>query len=179
MSNDNLEIDEELVTLITGCQSRLYAYILSLVSDRDRASDILQETNVVLWRKANEFRRGTLFDAWAFRVAYFQVLAHLQSRSRERVVFDHGLLDTIAHEAAAQSDKFEERQRFLRRCLERLTKSERTLLGRRYGDGIAVKSIARELGQNAGRVASRLFRIRKRLLECIERSIELEGESAS
>lgn len=174
--------DEDFVRLVTGCQSRLYAYILSLVCDRDRASDILQETNVVLWRKANEFRRGSRFEAWATRVAYFQVLANRQQRSRERMVFDHGLLETIAQESAVQSERFDERQRCLRRCLEKLNRRQRALLERRYADGSSVKDIAAELGQSAGRVASRLFRIRRRLLECIECSMEddeVEGDAAS
>src|SRR3954454_14411357 len=42
----------EFVQLLTGVQSRLYAYICSLVGDSAGARDVLQETNLALWNKA-------------------------------------------------------------------------------------------------------------------------------
>ena len=38
-------------------QRKLYAYIHTLVDDSTAAWDVLQETNVVLWRKQAEFRK--------------------------------------------------------------------------------------------------------------------------
>ena len=42
---------ERFVTSLTDSQDLLYAYILSLFPDVDLARDVLQETNLVLWRK--------------------------------------------------------------------------------------------------------------------------------
>lgn len=64
----------EFLQLLTSHQSRIYAYILSLVFDRTQADDLLQETNAVLWRKAEEFETGTNFVAWAFQIAYYEVM---------------------------------------------------------------------------------------------------------
>jgi RNA polymerase sigma-70 factor, ECF subfamily len=49
MSQPSID-QEELVSLMTQFQGRLYAYILSLIADADAANDVLQETNVVLWK---------------------------------------------------------------------------------------------------------------------------------
>ena len=59
------EREEQIVQQIAACQDQLFAYILTLVPHRDVARDILQETNLVLWRRREEFVPGTSFVAWA------------------------------------------------------------------------------------------------------------------
>jgi RNA polymerase sigma-70 factor (ECF subfamily) len=72
----------DTIRQISQHQAALLAYVLTLHPDRSEAQDILQETNVVLWQKIDEFRDGTNFKAWAFRIAY-----HRRSRiSSERNV---------------------------------------------------------------------------------------------
>ena len=45
----------DYVQLLTGAQSRLYAYICCLVGESAAARDVLQETNLALWDKAGEY----------------------------------------------------------------------------------------------------------------------------
>ena len=74
MSEGSSRSREAFVQLMTEHQGRLYAYVLSLLGDPDQANDVLQETNLVLWRNAGEFQMGSNFRAWAFRIAHFQVM---------------------------------------------------------------------------------------------------------
>ncbi|MCB1274951.1 hypothetical protein [Prosthecobacter sp.] len=67
----------DFASQITGSQQRLYAYIRSLLDNSAAAWDVVQR------RKQVEFTQGTKFDAWAFTVARFQVLAWLRDRKRE------------------------------------------------------------------------------------------------
>ena len=55
------------VQLLTGLQSRLYAYLCTLLVRSDDARDVLQETNVVLWKKAADYDPTRPFEPWAFR----------------------------------------------------------------------------------------------------------------
>lgn len=84
------------VQLMTDSQSRLYAFIYSLLSDAELARDVLQETNAVLWAKAAEFEADRDFGPWALAIARYQVLAARQRMSRDRLVFDPDVLDRIA-----------------------------------------------------------------------------------
>ena len=88
----------DFVQLMIGCQSRLYAFIMSLVCDPEHAADILQQTNIVMWEKSDQFEPGTNFTAWTFQIARYQVLAHRQRRKalmkyalkvRDRAVCGH------------------------------------------------------------------------------------------
>ncbi|NLF09814.1 MAG: sigma-70 family RNA polymerase sigma factor [Pirellulaceae bacterium] len=173
--SDNMEKIERYVQQLTDCQTRLYAYILMLLPNHDAAADVLQETNLVLWRKAGEFAEGTDFGAWACRIAYYQVLASLRDAKRDRLIFDQQLLDTLGAEAETLSGEFEEHRQSLRLCMKRLAERERALLGRRYDAGWSIKRIAGELGQSPGAVATSLYRIRLDLLDCIQKNLEEGG----
>ncbi len=174
MSKPVPHYSDEFVTQITACQSRLYAYILSLTGDREQARDVLQEANLVIWRKADEFRQGTNFIAWAFQIARFQVKAYRQRIARDRLVFDDELVTDMA-DVFAGGEQFDARHDALGRCLEKLTPNHRNLVRIRYSDGLAVKEIAVRLNKSANAIAKVLHRIRVALMHCIERELSEAG----
>ena len=119
---------DEFIVRLTDCQNRLYAYILSLLPDSERARDVLQETNVVLWRKVDQFVAGTSFEAWACRIAYFEVLAERRRRCKDRHLFSDSLLEKLSGEAASKLSDFDDRAIAIEECLERLDPSQRERL---------------------------------------------------
>jgi len=165
----------EFFRLLTDSQSRLYAYILSLVADPERARDVLQETNLVLIRKADEFEIGTNFIAWSFSVARYQILASHTRRSRDRLVFSEDVVAGLTEEFDAEGGTFDDELQALDCCLERLPEHHRRLIEQRYQKSRPIKSIAGELGQTANAVAVKLHRIRKTLLECIRGVAQRDG----
>jgi RNA polymerase sigma-70 factor (ECF subfamily) len=157
---------ERFVQLLTERQNSLFAYLVALLGDLHAAHDVLQETNLVLWRKADEFVPGTDFDAWARAIAYYQVLAYLRDRKRDRHLFDEQLLGQLAARQQAPADE-DERRLALRDCLARLPDEQRRLIAERYGPGSSVKEIARRVGKSEGAIKMMLVRIRQSLLHCI------------
>ena len=168
--------DKEFVMLITGFQSRLYSYILSLMGDPELTGDVLQETNLALWNKIGEFELGTNFGAWAYRIAYYQVLAQRQRRGRERIIFSDDLIAKIAERTVERSDRYEARQKALHHCLEKINARQRELIRRHYSSGESVKKIAQSEGESANAVAQALFRARAALLRCINRNTVSEEQ---
>ncbi|MCH9001552.1 MAG: hypothetical protein IIC02_03175, partial [Planctomycetes bacterium] len=77
-------MNEQFVRELTANQSRLLAYVLTLLPDYEAAQDVAQNTNVVLWRKADTFREGTQFMTWACQVARLEVLAYFRDQGRDR-----------------------------------------------------------------------------------------------
>jgi RNA polymerase sigma-70 factor (ECF subfamily) len=163
---------EAFVRLMTEHQGRLFAYILSLLGDPDRANDVLQETNVVLWRDAREFRPGSNFKAWAFRVAHFQVMAFRQRQIRDRLVFEDDLIEALAFGAREADEMFESRQERLAGCLEKLAPAQREMVRRRYAEGLSVSAIAQDRGMTPNAAMQALFRIRQALIHCVSRYAE-------
>ena len=154
---------------MTGCQGRLYAYILTLMPDIDAAGDILQETNLIIWRKWHEFTEGTSFHAWVCRIAYYAVLAHRRNSARDRHLFDEQLIGEIAH-AATKTTGDDGRLLALQRCLGNLKDPQRELIHARYTRRISIDTLAKTMGTTAQALVSRLYRIRQILQDCVARA---------
>jgi RNA polymerase sigma-70 factor, ECF subfamily len=173
----SLERSDRFVELVVDHQRRLYTYILTLLPDPDRACDVLQQTNLVLWRDAERFNEGTNFYAWACRVAYFQVLDHRDRARRDRLRFSQELLEQLTREVDADAAGEPDRLAAMRQCVEKLPVDQRDLLGRRYRESESVSAIAASTGRTDASVANCLYRIRVSLMHCIERRISAEVNS--
>ncbi len=115
------ESEEAFVRLLTDEQPRLYGFILTLVANEEQAKDVLQETNIVLWRKASTYRKGTNFGAWTKKVAHIQALACRRDRQRDRHLFDDELVGQLARVAERRLDGAADRFTALRTCVTKLT----------------------------------------------------------
>lgn len=162
------------VSLLTSSQSSVYAYICSLVFDSNVATDLLQETNLTLWRKRAEFEPGTNFAAWAYRVAYFKVLSYRRNLSRDMHLFDDELLDYLAERQSVRMEVGDRRHEALRGCMKKLSEPHRKLVQERYMTGGSVQVLAEKHGRTTAVISQTLYRIRCALLECIGAKLSME-----
>jgi len=163
----------EFLTHVTRAQRQLYGFISTLVFGHADVEDVLQETNLVLWRKAAEFDRSREFMPWALRIAQLQSMAHLQ-KQRRRPLYDSALLDRIAEEAVADAAAADGRRQALARCLQKLPEKHRRLVAARYEPGGSVNAMAAAVGKQPKAVSEMLRRVRRTLLDCIERALALD-----
>jgi RNA polymerase sigma-70 factor (ECF subfamily) len=171
------ETVDAFVRLLGQNQRRVFVYVMSMVANWNDAEEIVQETNLVLWREFAEFQPGTNFTAWACKVAFHQVLAWRKRVRRDRLEFSTAFLEAVAQEATVAADTLEDRTQYLARCMERLPTDRRQLLRLRYSDGLAIEAIAEKLGRSEQAVYRALSRIRRVLHECVTRTRLAEGRS--
>lgn len=156
---------------LTRHQRRLQGFVRCLVFNPSDVEDVWQELNIELWRRGAEFQAGSDFWRWASAIARFRVLEYCRARSKDRLVFDEALIETMATELALRSDAIEERLNALDRCMEGLSGPQRVLLEMRYGSAASLERIAQQLQRPVGSVRQTLYRIRKGLVECMERRL--------
>ena len=168
---------DDFVALLTGSQRKLHAYIFSLVWNPADADDILQETNLVLLKKAAEYDSSRDVLPWALAIARFQTLAGLKRRQRLRFVFDDSLATFLADDAAREDPVLEARRLALATCLQKLPAASRDLLVRRYEPKAVVGDMAAALGLSLKTLSDRLRRIRQKLLDCINRTLAEEART--
>lgn len=165
---------EEFVRLLGQYQRRIALYVVSLVPRWNDAEEIIQETNLVLWREFDQFQPGSNFAAWACRVAFHQVLAWRKRRQRDRLEFSDAFLEAVAEENAREADHLEERSRALALCIEKLPASQRDLLRRRYGAGDSIEKIASQAQRTIDAIYRALSRIRHTLHDCVRETLSEE-----
>ena len=115
----------DFLSRVSRAQRSLYAFILTLVRQPADADDVLQETNLVLWRKAHEYDPTRDFMPWALRIAQLQSLAHLKREKRVPMTFAEPLLAVLADEAIQKREELDLRRHALTGCLQKLPERQR------------------------------------------------------
>lgn len=158
--------------LLRQHQSRLFAYIHSLVRDLNDADDLFQQTALVLWRKFGDYEPGRSFFAWACGVARFEVTNFLRTRGRSKLYFSDQLnLLLVETQSAVGDDEWEGSREALGGCMTKLRERDRALLVECYADGSSVTGVARRQGRSSHSVHNSLRRIRRSLFECVQRTL--------
>jgi len=161
--------EEEFVTELTANQSALQAFIVSLMPGDSGTDEVMQRTNITLWRKRGTYTPGTNFRAWAFECAKWTLRAYLKEKQRSNwLIIDEELtraitdrmIERLPHSASAP-------QAALRGCLERLRPMDRNIVLSHYEEGESLAECAKRCGSTPGSMKVALFRIRAALRRCI------------
>ena len=170
LSNREREV-ERFARLLARCQRRIFVYAMSLLHDPNDAEDVLQETNLVLWKKFNEYERGTDFARWACRVAYFEVLKVYRKKGQSERLFSDKFIETLAAGCERTMCHWDDRKEALRDCVGKLPVHDRDLVRSRYEPGATTRSVAETAQRSVQGTRKSLLRIRNALLECIRRTL--------
>ncbi|MDB4491464.1 sigma-70 family RNA polymerase sigma factor [bacterium] len=163
---------EEFARLVTGAQQRLYAYIYSLLGNSAASWDVLQETNMVMWNKRDQFELGTNFRAWAHSIGRFQVMAFLRDRKREPLcLLTPEILEMLQEESKPEFENYEARLNALATCLQRLKPTPARMIRLHYEEKRSLIQVGERLQMTVNAVKQSLFRARRNLQQCIEMTI--------
>jgi RNA polymerase sigma-70 factor, ECF subfamily len=133
----------------------VYSLIVRVVRDGALAEDLVQETFLRVWNRAQGFnaQRGAL-GPWLLAVARNRAIDYLRSASgRERNALDleevdHPSLYTDMERDILASDK----ARVIRAALEKLAPNQREVIELAYFEGLTQTEMAERMGQPLGTV---------------------------
>jgi len=162
------------VELLTSHQSKLYSYICALLMGDPGAADVLQDTNVDLWARADDFDFDRPFLPWAFGFARQRVLAYRKTRSRSRLVYGEEAINRIEEACSQLAADADLRLAALQKCLQKLDSKQARLIRERYVAKTSLRMMAAHLGDTAHNVSCRLHRIRKQLSRCVQAAVAME-----
>ncbi|MEM6692879.1 MAG: sigma-70 family RNA polymerase sigma factor [Planctomycetota bacterium] len=161
---------------LASLQPRLYGFILKRLANREQASEVLQQTNLVLCRKVDEFEAGSSLAAWAFTVAKFQILAWRKTQHSSRLVFTEEVTELLDRPSEEELSSIDARIPLLRRCLEKLREQDRVLVQSRYRDGKPISVLAQSVSKSVDAISMQLSRVRRQLGLCVKAG--LTGENS-
>lgn len=174
VSRDDNSPGEAFARLFARHQRQVHSYIFSLLGDWTAAEDVFQETCVVMWSKFADFQPGTDFAAWACRIARFKVLKYREECKRRLPFTGTEFIETVAAARESHAGESDEWTAVLTKCIEKLSLSDRRLIVQRYSDDCTIKELAAKLGLPSNSVYKAVARIRKGLLDCVEKSVARE-----
>jgi RNA polymerase sigma-70 factor (ECF subfamily) len=161
---------QEVLQLFVRHQPRIKGFIVSLLGDFGSVEDVLQETFLVVQRKAGEFAPGSNFIAWAFQIARFQVMKVQSQHQRANRRLSDEVLEALA--ASAPEEPFDEsRLTALPGCVAKLAPQARRIVDLFYEHEHRPHEIAQVLSWTPTAVSVALSRARRFLRECIEQQM--------
>jgi RNA polymerase sigma-70 factor (ECF subfamily) len=166
---------ELLVRLLSKHQDELFRYIFALLPHEEDARDVLQETSVALYRKFAEYDPEKPFLAWAYGFAYLEVLKQRERNQRGTRHLRRELVERLARERQQHEPMLQARLQALEQCLEQLPPADRELIRQRYQARERTEEMVRRAGASRRTFFRKLDRIRRSLLECINRRTAAEG----
>ncbi len=142
----------------------LRAFAMSLVHDRNRADDLVQDTIMRAWRAIDRFERGTNLNAWLFTI--LRNLYHSEHRKKQREVDDpDGTYAATLRTAPDQQSHLDFED--MRSALAKLSPDQREALLLVAAEGMSYEDAAVVCGTVVGTIKSRVNRARQRLAELL------------
>ena len=160
-------------TVVRAFEGSLRAW-LSIQSPPGIDSDeIAQRSFVEAYRRVNDYQLGTNFKAWLFAIARFQLKTEVTRLRRLADYHARYVPEFIDRELErrADSDPGEESEKLsqLKNCVESLGDHLRRFVEWRYRDEITLEEMAQRSERSVSAVKKQLWKIRRKLQECVER----------
>jgi len=159
---------------LTRAQFELRIYVVTLVGDPNDADDVLQETNLDLWKKAQTYDPSRPFLPWAKTLAWYQVLKYRTNRKRDRLIFSEQVLNAMAESLQGTQENGSDMLEALEGCVKKLSDRQRALLAAKYAERRSIEEMAGLFRHSTTAVASLLYRLRNLLHACVHKRVRLE-----
>ena len=168
LSGDDTAFD----ILVEKYQKSIHALVWQKIGDFHYAEEITQDTFLRAYQKLSTLRNPSQFLGWVSVIAKRLCLKWLHKQKPERQL--QSLEDTPMEEVAEsdyeryvseqrEGEATEYRFEIVKKLLDKLSESERTVMVLHYLSEMTIKEISRSLGVPVERVKVQLYRARKRL----------------
>jgi RNA polymerase sigma-70 factor (ECF subfamily) len=143
---------------------RLHRFLMRLTRQRQLTEEVINDTMMVVWQHAADFRGASRVSTWILGIAYRRALKTLErsrNTSAQDVIVaaasmpDGALLDALLHGAETHD--------WIDSALARLSAEHRMVIELAYFLGLSCEEIAEIVGCPLGTVKTRMFYGRERL----------------
>jgi RNA polymerase sigma-70 factor, ECF subfamily len=147
---------------------RLHRFLMRLTRDRQLAEEVINDTMLVVWQHARDFRGASRVSTWILGIGYRRALKSLERRrnaSAQDVIVatttapSGSLLDALSQGAEVNN--------WVDVALTHLSREHRMVLELAYFLGLSCEEIAEVVGCPIGTVKTRMFYGRERLREVL------------
>lgn len=148
-----------LEALYLGYHRRLSRFLSGVASRHENAEEIINDTFMVVWRHAQEFRGASRVSTWIIGIAYRIALKSLRGHD----AMNRAQRTMPVPEQSVQPMEQTELDDWIGQALDQLPLEQRLTVELAYKMGHSVEEIAVITGCPAGTVKARMFHARQKL----------------
>lgn len=157
---------------------RLFAFVLRVTRRVELVEEVIQETMLVVWRKAATFDGRSRPSTWVMGIAYRCALKALRRDSRQEVAPPSLAVAPAREETPESLVARRERAGLLGRALTQLSPEQRAVVELAFVHGCSYPEVASALGCPVNTVKTRMFHARRRLREILPQLGMRAGEGS-
>jgi len=164
-------------TLVDRYKDMVYTLALKMVSNKEEAEEIAQDTFIKVYRSLEKFKGESKFSTWVYKITYNTCLDSLKKSKREKktsYIEDFSEHQVKELESALDTIDEKDRNQVIQDCLEKLPNDEAFLLTLYYFDGQSVDEISKVMNNSVSNIKVKLFRSRKKLASILKERLEPE-----
>jgi RNA polymerase sigma-70 factor (ECF subfamily) len=159
---------------VTEHQRYIYNLALRVLKNEEEALDLAQETFVRAWMALPNFRGGSQFRTWLYRIVTNLCYNRLPNLRRSLNEFGDDVISEvpeieIAFDNPAHGSEALELHSYLHKAIDELDETYRLLISLRYQNELSYEEIAHTLNLPLGTVKTGLFRAKEQLRRALER----------
>ncbi|MEM9750231.1 MAG: sigma-70 family RNA polymerase sigma factor [Pseudomonadota bacterium] len=144
----------------------VYGFIRSRLADPMEASDVLHDTMLEVWRRADSFAARSSVRSWVFSIARNKAVDRLRQKSRTLLTdtdpdIEDDAPDPLSAAIAAQNAEK------VRACVETLSDPHRAVVHLAFFEDLSYSEIADIEGCPVGTVKTRIYHAKKLLTRCL------------
>ena len=157
--------------LVLKYQKKIYNLIYQRIRDREMAKDISQEVFLKAFQALPDFKGGSAFYSWIYRIAINSSIDFQRRRNRNRVLTfeelppdaDETLRMSEAHPSPEKLLEEKELGKIIREAVRKLPPGQRRVFNLRHRRELAIKEIAVLLNRSEGTIKTHLHHAHRRL----------------
>ena len=150
------------VSLYNRYKGPVYAFCVKMLSDREVAADVMQDTFLRLYENRDRLLKSSSFKSWLFTIARNQCLNTMR-RDKRMVGYGEGIENVPGESTPGSRLEKSERIAMVSDCLMRLKPDYREVLILREYQNLSYDEIAAVTRSTVSSVKSRLFKARRKL----------------
>ena len=150
-------------------QTRLARFVGNLIRHPQIVEEVLDDTLMVVWERAADFKGESKLSTWIFAIAYRKAMKAI--RRYDAPIEDHEAENRASHEASPE-DAFGQARlhRLLRDAMNELSPDHRGVVELTYFQDLSYREIAEIMNCPVDTVKTRMFYARRQL------KLRLDGE---
>ena len=138
-------------------------FVTRLMGRTDLVEEVVNDTMVIVWQKADRFRGESRLSSWILGIAYRTALKRLRRMSRrpEEELTEDVL--PVDHDGPDQHLAEQQSRNRVRRAVARLSPEHRAVVQLTFFQGLSYREIGSVLGCPENTVKTRMYHARRRL----------------
>ncbi|WP_237688953.1 RNA polymerase sigma factor [Flagellimonas aurea] len=161
--------DRAFVELVNKYKDLSLSLAHSIMKDRDKAEDVLQDAFVKVYEKAGSFKHQSAFSSWLYRIVVNTAYNALKKEKKYREM-EHFNQETtnIGETTNTDTIREEDQKKYIVMAMERLRPDEALVLRLHYLCGHSITEIQEITGFGISKVKVDLHRGRGHMEEALE-----------